>query len=295
MKANSSASRRKRSTGGPNIQFPGKLHDMMTYVEQEGLGHIVSWIHNGRGFKIQNSDRLAVEILPHFFSQTQYRSFARQLNMWRFERVTDGCCKGAFVHPYFIRGHRLLCAEMSRHSKLPISSYPIKSKQLEAHWHVTHEMGESSAGYPSRAAISSSPSSFSSSASVPHDDGGTVRMRFVIVGGSIRGDAPHGDAAHEDAGLTLRSSNDDVDSDRKIRATKGEQREFIDGALTYFAGRPFHFLDIDVYQQRIVGPPLQNQEEHHKEGPLELPLKCNPFLRCAEEGQDIPSSTGVAK
>jgi hypothetical protein len=112
-------------------QFPGKLHDMMTYVEQMGLEHIVSWIHNGRGFMVHDPEKI-VEILPIFFSQTQYRSFSRQVNMWHFERVIDGKCKGAFVHPYFLRGQKLLCGKMGRHNKLPLSSYSIKSKQLES-------------------------------------------------------------------------------------------------------------------------------------------------------------------
>jgi hypothetical protein len=287
-KANSAA--RKRSTGSPNIQFPGKLHDMMTYVDQEGLGHIVSWIHNGRGFKVHNSDRL-VEILPLFFSQTQYRSFARQLHMWRFERVIDGSCKGAFVHPYFLRGHRLLCAEMSRHNKLPIASYPIKSKELEAHWHVTNEIGESSVGYPSRAARSSPP--FSSSASSDHDDDGVAgRIRFVIVRGS------HGGAAHGDAGLTLPSSNDEVDSDRKIRAKKGEQREFRDGVLTYFAGRQFHFLDIN--DSPSVIPTKNRRTSTPKSGRTPQPGSRAAFSETTlfptrRRRQEIPSSAGVAK
>lgn len=54
--------------------------------------------------------------------------------------------------------------------------------------------------------------------------------------------------------------------DRRIRAKKGEQREFRDGALTYFAGRQFFFVDVldedspSTTPERIVGPRLQNQE-----------------------------------
>jgi hypothetical protein len=125
---------------------------------------------------------------------------------------------------------------MSRHKKLPISSYPIKSKQLEAHWHVPTEIGESSVCYPSRAAMSSPP--FSSSARSHDDDGGeAARIRFVVVGAFCE------DTAHGDAGLTLPSSTSEVDSDRRFRANKREQCGFRDGALTYFAGRHFHFLD----------------------------------------------------
>jgi hypothetical protein len=241
------ASRRSSS----ERQFPGKLHDMMTYVEQEGLEHIVSWIHKGRGFKVHDPQKL-VKFLPLFFSQTKYRSFSRQLNMWHFERVTDGSCKGAFVHPYFLRGHKLLCGKMSRYSKLPLSSYPISMKQLEAPWHFTNEIGESSAGvYPSRAAAAAAASppsspSYSSAKS----------------------------ALHEHAAILLPSSSEEdeqqVNSDRKIRAKKGEPpREFRDGDLTYFAGRQFYFLDVDDSPrstERII-PPIRlqpNQVEPHQ-------------------------------
>lgn len=256
-------------------QFPGKLHDMMTYVEQEGLGHIVSWIRNGRGFMVHDPETL-VEILPLFFSQTKYRSFVRQLNMWHFQRVLDnGSCKGAWVHPYFLRGHKLLCGEMSRHSKLPLSSYPIKSTQLEAPWHITGEIGESSVAYPpSRGAISS-PSC--SSASTTLHDCGKARMRSVIGGprhipddiGETSVDYPSRGAIsspfsssasalndsgvaiircvrgphQRDASLALPSTSEEVDSERKIRAKKREQQELRDGALTYFAGRQFYFLE----------------------------------------------------
>ena len=205
----SSASRKSRS----DKQFPGKLHDMMTYIEYMGLEHIVSWIHNGRGFMVHDPEKM-VEILPLFFSQTQYRSFSRQLNMWHFERVLDGSCKGAFVHPYFLREHKLLCGNMSRHNRLPLSSYPIKSKRLQKPWHITDEIGDdSSVDYPTEAA-SSAPSSYGSfSAAIVH---------------------------------SLCFSDEVLDSDRRIRAKKGGgERDFRDGVLTYFAGRQFFFLAMD--------------------------------------------------
>lgn len=60
-------------------QFPGKLHDLMTYTEQKGMSDIISWVQNGQAIMVHDADRL-LQILPHFgFSQTKYRSFQRQL------------------------------------------------------------------------------------------------------------------------------------------------------------------------------------------------------------------------
>jgi hypothetical protein len=101
--------------GGSETQFPGKLHDMMAYIEKQGLESIMSWVLNGRAVMVHSPDRL-LEILPIFFSQTKYRSFRRQLSMWHFERLLDGPEKRAFfMHPLFVRGNKPLCTHMSRH------------------------------------------------------------------------------------------------------------------------------------------------------------------------------------
>lgn len=86
----------------------------MEYVEENRIEHVISWVLQGRGFVVHDPDGL-VELLPLFFSQTKYRSFRRQLNMWHFERIEKGPSKGAFIHPYFVRGNRELCYSMSRH------------------------------------------------------------------------------------------------------------------------------------------------------------------------------------
>lgn len=101
--------------GAAGAQFPGKLHDLMTYTEHQGLEHIISWVENGLSIMVHDPEKL-LEILPHFgFGQTKYRSFQRQLNMWHWERIVDGPFKGGWRHPYFVRGNRLLCCYMSRH------------------------------------------------------------------------------------------------------------------------------------------------------------------------------------
>jgi hypothetical protein len=89
---------------------------MMTYVEDEGLESIVSWVDKGRALQVNNSKRLVEEILPLFFKQTKYRSFQRQLNMWSFERILCGCNRGAFRHPFFIKGRIDLCQHQTRHT-----------------------------------------------------------------------------------------------------------------------------------------------------------------------------------
>jgi hypothetical protein len=61
-------------------QFPGKLHDLLTYAENSGLEWIISWVHHGKAVMVHHQDNL-LQILPIFFGQTKFRSFQRQLNV----------------------------------------------------------------------------------------------------------------------------------------------------------------------------------------------------------------------
>jgi hypothetical protein len=79
---------KKRS--GYNAQFPVRLHDMMTFVEEKGLESVIGWVFRGRGLIIHDPHKLVEVVSPHFFGQTKYKSFLRQLNMWDFERVSHG-------------------------------------------------------------------------------------------------------------------------------------------------------------------------------------------------------------
>ena len=93
--------------------FPGRLHDLLEYVESQNMSHIVSWCRNGTAFMVHRPDEL-LQLLSFYFGQTKYRSFTRQLNMWSFEREEYGPYKGAYYHPYFLQHNRKLCAKMSR-------------------------------------------------------------------------------------------------------------------------------------------------------------------------------------
>lgn len=108
-------SKQSLSRGSASTQFPGKLHELVTYCEREGLESIITWVQNGQAIMVHDPERL-LKLLPHFgFSQTKYRSFQRQLNMWHWERILEGPFKGGWIHPYFIRGNKSLCSLMSRH------------------------------------------------------------------------------------------------------------------------------------------------------------------------------------
>lgn len=74
----------------PKKQFPAKLYEMLELAHVHGgLGGgpcAVTWLFNGRAFKIVDEERFMAEIVPIFFKQTKIRSFKRQLHLWGFNR-----------------------------------------------------------------------------------------------------------------------------------------------------------------------------------------------------------------
>ena len=105
---------------------------MLKHCEQEGKDNIVSWLPDGKAFKVHNSAAFVAEILPCHFKQTKYKSFQRQLNLWGFERITKGSTaeKGAYYHKDFLRDEPSLCKSLSRQNgKKPPESESKESLQ----------------------------------------------------------------------------------------------------------------------------------------------------------------------
>ena len=58
--------------------FPWKLHEMLELAEPVGFEEIVSWLPDGKSFKVYNSANFVRKIMPNFFQQSKYKSFQRQ-------------------------------------------------------------------------------------------------------------------------------------------------------------------------------------------------------------------------
>jgi len=95
--------------------FPWKLHEMLELAGQEGYDNIVSWLPDGRSFKVYTPNDFVKKVMPNFFLQSKYKSFQRQLNLWGFERLPYGPGKGGYFHPdYFVRDDRYQMCQMKR-------------------------------------------------------------------------------------------------------------------------------------------------------------------------------------
>jgi hypothetical protein len=110
----SSTSSRTHSIGPK--QFPWKVHEMLETAEKNGDDHVVSWLPDGRSFRVHERDLFVDGMMKVFFNQTKYKSFQRQLNLWGFVRISnrDPTEKGGYFHPLFLKGRRDLCPCMTR-------------------------------------------------------------------------------------------------------------------------------------------------------------------------------------
>lgn len=77
--------------------FPWRLHEILEEVEKEKLEWIVSWLPNGRGFKIHCQKSFSEIIIPRFFRSSRYKSFQRQLYLYGFRSMeTHNMSRGRY-------------------------------------------------------------------------------------------------------------------------------------------------------------------------------------------------------
>jgi HSF-type DNA-binding len=103
-----------RNCNGYQVSFPLKLHRILDKLEADNNVGTISWLPHGRAFIVRDPDRFVNELMPVYFNQTKYSSFQRQLHMYNFQRITAGCDKGAYHHPFFQRGRPQIALRMQR-------------------------------------------------------------------------------------------------------------------------------------------------------------------------------------
>ncbi|RKP08874.1 HSF-type DNA-binding-domain-containing protein [Thamnocephalis sphaerospora] len=100
------------------------------------FSHIVGWDENGTSFYVHNQEAMTHDVLPTFSAQTHFSSFERQLNMYGFERLSDGRKRkrsgeaSRFAHPYFVSGAPELLGLIRRKQRSSgrASSLPARKK-----------------------------------------------------------------------------------------------------------------------------------------------------------------------
>jgi hypothetical protein len=114
---------RSGSCSGVPLRFPFQLHQLLREAERTGFQHIISWSPCGTMFKVHDPDAFAKFIMPNCFRHSRYKSFLRQLSMYKFQRVTNGPSRGAYSHTFFRRCRLDMCRGILRGEK-----YIVKQK-----------------------------------------------------------------------------------------------------------------------------------------------------------------------
>eukprot|EP00429_Kryptoperidinium_foliaceum_P041741 CAMPEP_0176103184 /NCGR_PEP_ID=MMETSP0120_2-20121206/51765_1 /TAXON_ID=160619 /ORGANISM="Kryptoperidinium foliaceum, Strain CCMP 1326" /LENGTH=290 /DNA_ID=CAMNT_0017437263 /DNA_START=74 /DNA_END=946 /DNA_ORIENTATION=- len=119
-------------TSGSN-KFPVKLYNILQEAEKTPyLADIVSWLPDGKAFKVHKKDEFSKAILPTSFGTNVFKSFQRNLHFWGFSNIRKGPSKGVCSHPNFVRDQPELLSRMRR------VRAPSKNNGSE---HGSHEEG----------------------------------------------------------------------------------------------------------------------------------------------------------
>jgi hypothetical protein len=93
---------------------------MLEHAEELGYSDIISWSPDGLSFKIhkdgtqcKEDEKAIVKVLKQSFNQTRFKSFLRQLQLYRFDRKFKGDHRGECKHPMLVRGQRNLLHKKS--------------------------------------------------------------------------------------------------------------------------------------------------------------------------------------
>lgn len=97
----------------------------MDLLSNKEVVDVISWLPHGESFIIYDREKFVSDILPVFFKESKFPSFARKLNRWGFERINRGVETGSFKHKYFKRDNRELCKKMKCQKK-----YERKKKSI---------------------------------------------------------------------------------------------------------------------------------------------------------------------
>jgi len=122
------------------LPFAWKLYEMLETVHKsEADTEIVSWVDNGKAFKVHDLKRFVDEIVPTYFKQSKYKSFQRQLYFYGFIRENSagkqGHTPGSYRHPRFVRGQKTWCLSMApkKSKKRSGSKSPVLGNSPKKH------------------------------------------------------------------------------------------------------------------------------------------------------------------
>ncbi len=91
----------------------------MEILDKNDTSDIISWLPNGKTFRIHDAKRLVSEVLPIYFqeiSNPTFQAFRRRMKHWQFKErgsFSNESNRTMYYHPLFIKGELDKCLEMS--------------------------------------------------------------------------------------------------------------------------------------------------------------------------------------
>jgi HSF-type DNA-binding len=94
---------RNGGKAGVDHNFCMKLHYLLDNSQDQS--HVISWQPHGRCFMVHDMKEFVSSMLPLWFRQSKFASFQRQLNLYGFQRLTQGKSARVYVIDTGITGN----------------------------------------------------------------------------------------------------------------------------------------------------------------------------------------------
>lgn len=111
------------------------IYKLYCLVSEDSTKELCHWTASGDSFVVPDPTAFAATVLPQYFKHNQFASFVRQLNKYRFHKLTPGTC--VFGHEKFKRDRPDLLPEIIRQRSPDRSAPPVP---------VAHGFGAMGAG-----------------------------------------------------------------------------------------------------------------------------------------------------
>ena len=117
---------------------------MLERSDAYGYSTIISWVSNGRLFKIYDDELFTSKIMKKYFIQTKFASFKRQLYFYGFRKVGKRFLhSGAYYHKLFSKGQLSMCGQITRCEK---SAFELSNESRFFNQMIELDQDESSDG-----------------------------------------------------------------------------------------------------------------------------------------------------
>lgn len=125
------------------------IYKLFCLVSDDATNDLCHWSMNGDSFVVPDPTAFAARVLPQYFKHNQFASFVRQLNKYRFHKLTPGTC--IFGHEKFLKDRPDLLPEIVRQrspdrpsslgvqtSSPPFASLPYNSSAPHSSYGAPH-------------------------------------------------------------------------------------------------------------------------------------------------------------